>query len=103
MRYFLFAFMVYVVVGGLVFWRPKWWRGDFITWPKLIDKRSLILDEMIETAPYDLTREQAMAGLRVATTLYWPHVMSSALRRKIHVWRRARRVARISRIGRQSK
>jgi|SRR5271154_1711504 len=103
MRYVLFVFLVYVVVGGLVFWRPKWWRGDFVTWQKLIEKRPEVVDSMREAAPFDFTTEQVVASLRVATALYWPHVFASALRLKIRVWRRARRVARIARMTRLSK
>ncbi len=95
MKYFLFVLMIYVVVGTLVYWRPKWWRGDFITWSKLFEENPLIVRELIEASPYDLKPTEAMMGMRVATALYWPHVMSSAIRRKIYVWRRARRVARL--------
>jgi hypothetical protein len=96
MRYVLFVLLVYMVIGTLVYWRPKWWRGDFTSWQDLIAKKPQVIDSMLEAMPaqYDLTREQVLASLRVATALYWPHVMQSALRRKAHVWRRARRVAR---------
>jgi hypothetical protein len=99
MRIVLFVAVLYVVMFGLFFTWPKWWKGDFVTWNGLsrTKKGRAALQEMIAATNLEMTAEEALMGLRFAAAVWWPRVLLSGISHRTKLRIRAAHVAELRR------